>query len=208
MFGYLKANPKRKLFFDPQHPTIDERLFAAHDCYDFYQDTKDVIPADALTPKVNVVSTHFFVDTDHAGDRSDRRYQTRVLIFVNKSPIICYSKQYNTVETSNFLREFIALNTATELIEALWYKLQMFGIPIEGPSKMFCNNESVYKNVLTHDSTLKKKNISIFYHKCRESVAAGLDWISKEGKATNLYNMFTKILVHIRRETLLGKFTY
>ena len=24
MFGYLKVNPKRKLCFDPQHPTIDE----------------------------------------------------------------------------------------------------------------------------------------------------------------------------------------
>ena len=31
IFGYLKVNPKRKLFFDPQHPNIDERAFKVHD---------------------------------------------------------------------------------------------------------------------------------------------------------------------------------
>ena len=33
LFWYLKANHKRKLFFDPQHPTIYEHLFDANDCY-------------------------------------------------------------------------------------------------------------------------------------------------------------------------------
>ena len=36
MFGYLKANPKRKLYFDPQHPQIDERSFQSYDWYDFF----------------------------------------------------------------------------------------------------------------------------------------------------------------------------
>ena len=84
----------------------------------------------------------------------------------------------------------------------------MFGIPIEVPSNMFCNNESVYKNVLTPESTLKKKNVSIFYHKCREAVSSGVSWIDKDGAATNLADLFTNMLVHIRRETLLDKFTY
>ena len=35
MFGYLKANPKINICFDPQHPTIDERSFTAHGWYDF-----------------------------------------------------------------------------------------------------------------------------------------------------------------------------
>ena len=30
VFGYFKANPNRKIFFDPQHPTMNEHLFPAH----------------------------------------------------------------------------------------------------------------------------------------------------------------------------------
>ena len=73
---------------------------------------------------------------------------------------------------------------------------------------MFCDNKAVYKNASTPESTFKKKNVSIFYHKCREYVTDGLDRISKEGTATNLADLLSKIVVQIRRETLVDKFTY
>ena len=57
--GYPKVYPKRKLYSDPQHEEIDERFFAAHDWYDLYQDVKETLPADAPTPRGDVVSTHF-----------------------------------------------------------------------------------------------------------------------------------------------------
>ena len=79
-------NPRIKFCFDPQHPTVDERLFAVQNWYDFYQDSKEDIPADAPSPRVNVVSTHYFVDADHSGDKATRRFQTGVLIFVNRLP--------------------------------------------------------------------------------------------------------------------------
>ena len=90
MFGYLRANPKRKLCFDSQHPTINERSFAAHEWYDFYSDSKEDILADAPNLRENVVSTHFFVDTDQARDMATRRSQTGALIFLNKAPILWY----------------------------------------------------------------------------------------------------------------------
>ena len=93
VFGYLKVNLKKKLCFDPQHLEIDERSFAVHAWYDLYRDSKEAIPADALTQRGNVVSTHFFVGAYHAGDRATRRSQTGVLIFINKAPIQWYSKQ-------------------------------------------------------------------------------------------------------------------
>ena len=55
---------------------------------------------------------------------------------------------------------------------------------------------------------MKKKKVSIFYHKYRKSVAIGVDRIAKEGTANNLADLFIKILVHIRRENMLDKFTY
>ena len=84
----------------------------------------------------------------------------------------------------------------------------MFGTPIEGPTNMLCDNEDVYNNTSTPELTLNKKNVSICYYKCRKDVAAGVDRISKEGTATNLPDLLTKILVHIRRETLLYKLKY
>ena len=84
----------------------------------------------------------------------------------------------------------------------------MCGIPIEVPTNIFCDNEAIYKNESTPGSTLKKKNVIICYHKCREAVATGVVYIAKEGTATNVANMFTRLMVQIRCETLLDKFTY
>jgi hypothetical protein len=42
------------------------------------------------------------------------------------------------------------------------------GIPCEGPSYVYGNNQSVLANTTIPDSTLKKKNQSIAYHFVRE----------------------------------------
>ena len=36
IFGYLKKNPKRKIYLDPNHPVIGESRFTKFDCEDFY----------------------------------------------------------------------------------------------------------------------------------------------------------------------------
>ena len=71
---------------------------------------------------------------------------TGILIFCNRAPIIWHSMRQNRVETSTFGSEFTALKNAVELIAALQYKLKMFGVPMDEPTDMFCDNEAVYKN--------------------------------------------------------------
>ena len=100
------------------------------------------------------------------------------------------------------------MRTAVEQVEALRYKLCMFDIPIDGPMNVFCDNESVFKNALIPDSTLKKKHTSICYHKLREAVASGTIHMVKEGTTTNLSDLFTKPLPGVRRTFLLDRFTY
>jgi hypothetical protein len=208
MFGYLKEHPKRKIAFDPTHPEIDERMFKEYDWFDFYRDAKEAIPGDMPPPRGNAMSTNAFVDADLAGNKITRRSQTGILIFCNRAPIVWYSKRQNTVETSTFGSEFTAMKTAIELIESLRYKLRMFGVPIEGSTNIFCDNEAVVKNTTMPESVLKKKHHSIAYHRSREAVAAKTVRIAKEGTETNLADLFTKVLVQIRREFLLDKFTY
>jgi len=86
--------------------------------------------------------------------------------------------------------------------------LRMFGVPIEGPTSMYCDNEAVYKNVSIPSSVLNKKMHGISYYFCREAVAGGICRIAKEDTATNLSNLFTKVLPKARREELLNRFVY
>ena len=208
MFGYLKAKPKKTLAFDPTHPDIDEGRFLKCDWHDFYRGAAESIPGDAPEPRGNVVSTHCFVDADHAGNRVTRRSQTGILIFVNRAPIIWFSKRQNTVETSTFGSEFVAMRISVELIEALRYKLRMFGIPIDGPTNVFCDNEAVTKNVIHPESTLKKKHNAIAYHRSREAVAAGTIRVTKEDGKTNLADVLTKPLAQVTKEFLCDRFMY
>ena len=208
MFGYLKSKPKRKLGFDHSEPLISEKMFKEYDWQDFYKDAKEAIPRDAPEPRGNSVTTHCFVDANHASNKVTRRSQTGILIFVNRAPIIFFSKKQNTVEVSTFGSEFIASRIAVEQIESLRYKLRMFGVPLSGPTNMFMDNEAVYKNTSVPESTLNKKHLSIAYHRCREAVAAHVIRVAKEGTKTNLADLFTKILSGPRREELLNMFTY
>ena len=100
---------------------------------------KERLPSDMPPPRGRLVSTHCFVDSDHAGDKVPRRSQTGILILLNRAPIIWYSKRQNTVETSTFGSEFIANKTVVEQIESLWYKLRMFGVSLEGPTNVYCD---------------------------------------------------------------------
>jgi hypothetical protein len=105
-----------------------------------------------------------FVDADHAGNRVTQLSHTGIIIFCNRAPIIWFSKRQNTVETSSFGSEFVAAHKAVELIEGLRYKLRMFGIPIDGPTNVFCDNQSVVTNATMPESVLKRKHNSIAYH--------------------------------------------
>ena len=48
------------------------------------------------------------------------------------------------------------------------------------------------------ESTLKCKHNSVAYHKFRESQDGGIVRIAKEGTATNLYDMLTKLYLRYK----------
>ena len=70
----------------------------------------------------------------------------------------------------------------------------MFGIPIDGATRVFCDNDGVVKNTTRPESALKKKCNAICYHKARESIAGGWVKITKENGRTNVADLFTKLL--------------
>ena len=110
-------------------------------------------------PRGLPISTAAFDNADLVGDKINRRSQTGVPIFFNNAPIHWYSKRQPSVEASTFGAEFRAMKTAVELTEALRYKLRMFGVLIDGPTSVFCDNEAVYRNTVLSESTLNKSII-------------------------------------------------
>ena len=195
MFAYLKKYNRSKMVFDETMPNFDETSnFANVDWTETYPEAKEVIPLDMPQPRGKPVVMSCFEDADHAGDVVTRRSHTGLIIFVNRAPIYWYSKKQNTVETSTFGSEFVAMKQAVEIIEGLRYKLRMMGFPLEGPCSVFCDNSAVVQNTSRPESQLKKKNLSISYHRCREAQAANVIRIAKEGTNTNIADMFTKLL--------------
>ena len=88
-------------------------------------------------PRGKTVYVGCYVDANHEGNILTRQSHTGIIIFINNSPIIWYSKRQKTVDSSRFDSKFIALQIATEMIEGLRYKLRMFRITINGPADVF-----------------------------------------------------------------------
>ena len=80
---------------------------------------------------------------------------------MNKFPINCYRKRQATVESSNFGSESCAMKTGGYMVEALRYKIWMFGLPIYGSINALYDNEAVYKNTITPESILNNNQHSI-----------------------------------------------
>ena len=111
-------------------------------------------------------------------------------------------------EASTFGAELCAMKVGVEMVEAIRYKLQMFGVPMYGYANVFCDNETVYNNTTTPESVLKKKHDSIAYHRCMEEVDDNTIRVSNQGTVNNLSNLFTKIITSERRRFLLDNLNY
>ena len=70
----------------------------------------------------------------------------------------------------------------------------MFGIPLDGPTILPCDNQSVVHNGTRPESTQKKKHNGISFHKIRECVASGFIEIHKVATEDNLADLLTKVL--------------
>lgn len=116
-----------------------------------------------------------FVDADHAGDPISRRSRTGFIIIVNSAPIYWLSKKQNSVETSSFESEFLAMKHCYEYIRGLRYKICMMGISMTRGDFVYGDNQSVLWNTTYPDSVLKKKSNLVAYHFVREGCSAN-EW--------------------------------
>ena len=111
IFGFLKKNPKLTLYFDPNEPKLDESVFENGSTTihfkEQYQDAEEELSTRMPKPRGKSVMITAFFDASHAENTVTRRSHTGFVIFVNRAPIIWYSKRQNTVKASTFLSDFL-----------------------------------------------------------------------------------------------------
>ena len=154
IFAYLKQKPKLTIAFDSRHPYINEDRFIKCDWQDTYPGTREDIPVELPPPLGNDVTTTCFVHASRGSNLINRRSHTGILLFLNRTLIHWQSKSQRTVESSTFGSEFIALKMAAEIIIAFRFKLRCFGVPIDVPTNVLCDNETLCNNTRSPDSRL------------------------------------------------------
>jgi hypothetical protein len=119
IFVFLHHHPRSRLVFNDGYPIIETT--PDEDWNEFYPGAKEDIPPNAAKPLGKPLIMFSYCDTDHSGDLLKRCSCTGVLIFLNRSPTLWYSKKQACIETSNFGSEFMGLKTATDLVKGLQY---------------------------------------------------------------------------------------
>jgi hypothetical protein len=70
----------------------------------------------------------------------------------------------------------------------------MFGVPIDGPVNVFCDNHGVVRNTSIPESMLMKKHNAVNYHAVQEAAAAGILRVNKEEGEMNVADLMMKVL--------------
>jgi len=199
IFGYLKKYHNTELVFDPSDPVINMQDFERQDWSSSEfghlesKSPKEVHPK-MPRPRGAGFTIRGKVDADHASDTVTRRSRTGFIVYLNCAPVYWHSKKQNSVESSSFGSEFIAMKQLCEYLKGLKYKLQMMGIPCDGPAFVYGDNQSVLANTTIPESTLKKKCQSIAYHLIREGVARDEWRTAYVNTNENEADLLTKIL--------------
>ena len=113
----------------------------------------------------------------------------QVFIYVMNAPIIWFSNNHNTADSSMLGSELVAMRIARDLIVALRYKLRMFGVTLDGPSNVMCDNQGVVNNTNLPQYNFSNKQNAVNYHVVRKADTTGVPWVGKEDIETDLYDI-------------------
>ena len=175
---------------------------------EYYRDAHESLPEDMAKPRGRSVVTTTFIDASFATNKKTRKSHSGFPLFVNRAPIVWFSKRQSTVETSTFSAEFMAIESCLNAIESLRFKLRMFGVPFEGPIHVYRDNKRAVLNFIKVEYNVDKNHNSVVYHFICNAVAASIlsvAWI--DGKE-NLADTFTKHLLAPTRKYLFGNWMY
>ena len=194
IFSYLKQHHNSRLVFDPTYPDVSWSDFLKKEWKDYYGNASKDIPEYTAKPIGMEFIVRAYVNADFTGERLTRRFRMGFIIMLNNAPIYWYSKKQNICETSLFDSKFIAKKQCYEYVKRLRFKLRMMGIPVNNPTFIFGDNQSVLWNTSVPDSVLNKKTPAVAYNYVREGVSMNTWRTSYIKTANNPSDILTKCL--------------
>ena len=208
-WGYLRKFPCKAIRINGSDPTglpsFDEKLAEALR-RDHYEDAKEEYAKGGPTPKGLPLKVSIYCDSDWAGNASDRRSRTGILLFCGSTPVHAKSIKQTGVQTSSYGAELAALKTATEILTGVRHLCRSFGIPIQGSSPAYGDNLGVLTSVTNHSTLLKAKHVSIAWHYVRAAIAAGIVSPRKVWSAANPSDLMTKAVARHTFTSLVNSF--
>ena len=191
--GYLAKMKEAKIRFRADKPDysdlVEPDVSWAHTVYG---DVKEIIPDDIPEPLGNDIILTTYFDANLYHDMVTGRAMTGVLHFVNKTVFDWYAKKQATVETATYGSEFVAGRTAVEQIMDIRLYFRYLGVPIDGKTRAFGDNESMTKSGTLPHSTLNKRHNALSYHRVREAIASNLMSLSHISGSINPADVLSK----------------
>ena len=124
IMSYLNIKHNSRLVLDTSYPGINMSEFKSNEnwapLYGYVQEAKPLNAPKTLGKEVTLC---MFVDSDHAGDNSDRRSRTGFMIFMNMAMINWHTKKQATVKGAVFRAEFVAMKQGVEALRGIIFKL-------------------------------------------------------------------------------------
>jgi hypothetical protein len=141
-----------------------------------YAGAREVADPQALEPLGKPVKCTTFVDANLYHCLISGRAVTGILHFFNGTPppVNWYSKKQTTVQMATFGSEFVAARIATDQIISNRVALRYLGVPIEGHTILYGDNQSVVDNSTIPHSRLNKRRIALSYHRVQEAICANI----------------------------------
>ena len=122
IMSYLRIRHNYRLFLDPSYADINLSEFKSEDnCTAFYGYTKEAKPHNSPKPLGKKIELIIFVDSKHAGDKTNRRSHTDYMVFMNISMIYWHTKKQATVKGAVFGAEFVSMKQGVEALCVIRY---------------------------------------------------------------------------------------
>jgi hypothetical protein len=135
-----------------------------------------------------------YTDSDFAGCQGGRKSTTGWLFTLAGSPVSWKSKKQDCVTTSSCEAEYVALTSGVK--ECMWLRdlLSEFGVPIDGPTPVYCDNEAavrISRDPVCHSRT---KHVSTSFWFVREQQQTGIVKVTPIPTKAQLADHLTKSL--------------
>ena len=193
IFGYLSKMRNGVIRIRTEEPDYSHLTPKEYEWfYTCYGGAEEELPSDAPRPLGKRIITTSYVDANLYHDLISGKSVTGILHFFNKTPIDWYTKLQSTVETATFGSEYIAARTCTEQIIDLRNTLRYLGVPVEGPSYMFGDNETVVNTASVPHGKLHKRHNALAFHKTRWCIAARIVYFHHVKGDTNPADILRK----------------